>query len=82
MKCRAKGDYTLVRKNWYHKFYERNPSVKILRARPMEKTHFINKNPDDYIKWFRAYIGIVNKWGLILEDIYNINELRAGLRFT
>jgi hypothetical protein len=30
--CRAKGDHTPVGKNWYHKFYERNPSVKTLRA--------------------------------------------------
>jgi hypothetical protein len=47
---RAKGDYTPVRKNWHHKFYERNSSVKILRARPMEKARFINEDLDDYIK--------------------------------
>jgi hypothetical protein len=48
--CRAKGDYTFVGKNWYHKFYERHPVVKTLRARPMEKARLINEDPDDYIK--------------------------------
>jgi len=48
--CRAKGDYTPVKKNWHHKFYERNPSVKILKARLMEKARLINEDPNDYIK--------------------------------
>ena len=42
--CRAKGDHTPVGKNWHHKFYERNPSVKTLRARPMEKARLINED--------------------------------------
>ncbi len=48
--CRAKENYTFVEKNWHHKFYERNPSVKILKTRPMEKARLINEDPDDYIK--------------------------------
>jgi hypothetical protein len=48
--CRAKGDYTPVGKNWHYKFYERNSSVKTLRARPMEKARLINEDPDNYIK--------------------------------
>ena len=48
----------------------------------MEKARLINKNPNDYIKWFRTYIEVVNKWGLILEKLYNIDELEAGLKFT
>ncbi len=48
--CRAKGDNKLGGKNWYLKFYKRNPSVKILRARPIEKDRFFNEDPDDYIK--------------------------------
>jgi hypothetical protein len=48
--CRAKGDHTPVKKNWHHKFYERHPHVKILRARPIKKARLINKDPDNYIK--------------------------------
>ncbi len=59
--CRAKGDYTLIKKNWYYKFYERNPSVKILKTRSMEKARLINEDLNDYIKWFRVFIKIVNK---------------------
>ena len=47
---RARGDDEPVGKNWHHKFYERHPSVKTMRARPMEKDRLINKNADDYIK--------------------------------
>ena len=47
----------------------------------MEKARLINEDPNDYIKWFRVFIEVVNKWGLIPEDIYNIDELKAGLRF-
>ncbi len=47
----------------------------------MEKIRLINKNPDDYIKWFRIYIEIVNKQRLILKDIYNMDESEAGLKF-
>jgi hypothetical protein len=59
--CRAKGDHTPVKKNWHHKFYERHPHVKTLRARPMEKARLINKDPDDYIKWFRIFIETIIK---------------------
>ncbi len=48
--CRAKEDNELVEKNWYLKFYKRNPSVKILKARLIEKDRLLNKDPDDYIK--------------------------------
>jgi hypothetical protein len=48
--CRAKGDYTLIGKNWHYKFYERHSGIKTLRTRPMEKARLINKDPDDYIK--------------------------------
>jgi hypothetical protein len=48
--CRAKGDDELIGKNWHLKFYKRNPSVKTLRARLMEKDRLINEDPDDYIK--------------------------------
>ena len=34
---RARGDDESVKKNWHYKFYERHSSVKIMRARPMEK---------------------------------------------
>ncbi len=47
----------------------------------MEKDRLFNKDSDDYIKWFRVFIEIINKWGIILEDIYNIDELKAGLGF-
>jgi hypothetical protein len=47
---RARGDDKPVKKNWHHKFYKRYFSVKIMRARPMEKYRFINENTDDYIK--------------------------------
>ncbi len=47
----------------------------------MKKARLINEDPDDYIKWFRAFIKIVNKWGLSPENIYNINESGAGLGF-
>jgi len=48
--CRVKGDNKLIRKNWYLKFYKRNPSVKILKARLMEKDRLLNEDLDDYIK--------------------------------
>ncbi len=59
--CRVKGDNKLIEKNWYFKFYKRNPSVKILRVRLMEKNRLFNEDSDDYIKWFRTFIKIINK---------------------
>jgi hypothetical protein len=38
--------------NWHIRFYQRHPSIKGLRARPFEKERFVNKDSDDYIKWF------------------------------
>jgi DDE superfamily endonuclease len=46
----------------------------------MKKDRLINKNVDDYIKWFRAFIEIVNKWEILLEDIYNMDKLGTGLK--
>ena len=46
---RERGE-NLIRKNWHFAFYERNFSVKIIKARPMEKDRVINKDSDNYIK--------------------------------
>jgi hypothetical protein len=32
-----------------------------MRARPMEKDRVINKDLDNYYKWFRTFIGVVDK---------------------
>ena len=45
----------------------------------MEKDRLLNEDLDDYIKWFRTFIEIINKWGIISEDIYNMDESGAGL---
>ena len=71
-----------VRENWHLAFYECNPSVKTMRARPMEKDRVVNEDPDNYIKWFRTFIGVVDKWGIVPEDIYNMDESGAGIGVT
>jgi hypothetical protein len=53
-----------------------------LRARPFEKERFINKNLDDYIKWFQKFKEAVDKWNILLEDTYNMDKSETGLGIT
>ena len=48
----------------------------------MEKNRVINKNPDNYIKWFRTFIEVVDKWGIVPEDIYNMDKSGADIGIT
>jgi hypothetical protein len=71
-----------VKTNWHIRFYQRHPSIKGLRARPFEKERLVNEDPDDYIKWFQKFKKTVDKWNILLEDTYNMDESEAGLGAT
>jgi hypothetical protein len=53
-----------------------------MRARLFEKDCFINKNPDEFIRWFQKFKETIDKWDILFEDTYNIDEEGAGLEST
>ena len=71
-----------IRDNWYSRFYQRHPTVKGIRARPFDKNRLVNEEPDDYIRWFQKVKETIDKWGILLEDTWNINETDTGLGST
>ena len=45
----------------------------------MDKQRIRAENPDEFIKWFRRFQNIRNKWGIIDPDIYNMDESGASI---
>ena len=37
------------------------------------------ENPDDFIKWFRRFHEIRNKWGIIDSNTYNMDESGSAI---
>src|SRR5450755_2420969 len=43
----------------------------------MQKQRVLNKNAEAYIEWFQLYERIIAKWGILLKDIWNMDESGA-----
>jgi hypothetical protein len=71
-----------IRDNWHLRFYQRHPSVKGMRARPFEKDRLINKDLNEFIRWFQKFEKTIDKWDILPEDTYNIDKEGAGLGST
>jgi hypothetical protein len=71
-----------IKGNWYLRFYQRHPFIKGMRARPFEKDRLINKDSDEFIRWFQKFKETIDKWGILSEDTYNMNKKSAGLGST
>jgi hypothetical protein len=39
-----------------------------MRARLFEKNRFINKDPNEFIRWFQKFKETIDKWGIFFED--------------
>jgi hypothetical protein len=50
-----------------------------MRARLFDKDRFINKDPDEYIRWFQKFKKIVDKWDILSEDTHNIDKSETDL---
>jgi hypothetical protein len=45
-----------------------------MRARPFEKDRLVNKDSDEFIRWFQKVKETIDKWSILLEDTYNMDE--------
>jgi hypothetical protein len=52
-----------------------------MRTRLFEKDRLVNKEFDDYIRWFQKVKEIIDKWGILFEDTHNMDEVGADLGF-
>jgi hypothetical protein len=53
-----------------------------MRARLFEKDCLINKNSNEFIRWFQKFKETIDKWDILSENTYNIDKEGAGLGNT
>jgi hypothetical protein len=68
------SDDKKIRGNWHLRFYQCHPSIKGMRARPFEKDRLVNEDPNEFIRWFQKVKKTIDKWSILPEDTYNMDE--------
>ena len=76
---RMKGVNIIVGYHWYNSFFKRYLEVYSKFSKPINRRRMNAENPDDFIKWFRRFHEIRNKWGIINSNIYNINKSGSAI---
>jgi hypothetical protein len=63
-----------VGKNWASNFVRRQPELRTRFNRGIDYQRVLNENLDVYNAWFRLVRNIIDKYGIIEDDIYNFDE--------
>ncbi len=74
-----KGVNIIVGYHWYNSFFKRYLEVYSKFSRLIDRRCINVEDLDDFIKWFRRFHEIRNKWGIIDSDIYNIDESGSAI---
>lgn len=69
-----KGYTQPIGKNWHLKFFARHAEIKTMFARSMDRQRMKAENPDEFIEWFRRFHATRVKWGVVDDDIHNMDE--------
>ena len=74
-----KGVNTTVGYYWYNSFFKRYLEVYLKFSRSIDRRRMNIEDLDNFIKWFRRFHEIRNKWGIINSDIYNMDESGSAI---
>lgn len=70
----AKGDLQLVGKNWPQFFLTRHPDLQSRFTQKMNKERTVFQTPENINVWFSFYEKTVQKYHILPEDTYNMDE--------
>jgi hypothetical protein len=65
---------TFIGINWYSKFLNRHPDIKLLRSRALDQSRKDATNHDIARHWFDLYSTTLLKYDINECDIYNMDE--------
>ena len=73
-KKRVGGDAAIpVGKHWVERFLRRNPVLKSQIAKSIEQAR-VEVTKEQVLEWFRQYKEEINAYGIVAENIYNMDE--------
>jgi hypothetical protein len=64
-----------VGRNWPSNFVKRTPSLRSRVRRRYDYQRALAEDPEAIQQWFRLVRNTVNKYGILVEDIYNFDEI-------
>jgi len=64
---------------WYNSFFKCYSEVKFKFSRLINRRRLNAEDFDEFIKFFRRFINVKNKWGIVDSDIYNIDKSRSAI---
>jgi len=71
--CKARGALP-VGVNWPNNFIKRTPRLQVKLGRTYECQRKLCEDPQIIGAWFELVKNTINKYGILLEDIYNFDE--------
>ena len=71
--CKARGD-TPVGVNWPNTFIKRTPRLQVKLGRTYESQRKLCEDLQIIGGWFALVRNTINKYGILLEDMYNFDE--------
>jgi hypothetical protein len=73
-KKRVGGDAAIpVGKHWVERFLRRNPVLKSQIAKSIEQAR-VEVTKEQVLEWFRQYKEEIDTYGIVAENIYNMDE--------
>jgi DDE superfamily endonuclease/helix-turn-helix, Psq domain/Tc5 transposase DNA-binding domain len=65
----------LIGENWHHKFLNRNPEIKQILARGLDRTRASAAlKSETFTEYFELYRSLQQKYAIAPQDIYNMDE--------
>ncbi len=61
-------------KTWVSAFLGRHPTLQAKYNRTLDQNRFLAQNRDIIQDWFNLYQSIKAEYGILDEDIYNMND--------
>jgi hypothetical protein len=74
--CKVRGAQP-VRVNWLNTFIKRTLRLQVKLGRTYECQRKLYKDPQVIRGWFKLVKNTINKYRIILEDIYNLMKLAS-----
>jgi hypothetical protein len=71
---KARGDYEPLGVNWYSRFLDRHPELKLFQSRVLDQARQTAANYQTLASWFDLYITTKLRYGIADNDEYNMDE--------
>lgn len=71
---KARGDQEALGINWYSRFIDRHPDLKLYQSRTLDQARHNAANYKTLSSWFDLYLTVKLRYGIVDQDEYNMDE--------